>query len=56
MLIGVEFQNRCPAVVRLAMSDFGALVDATLGGYLQPDAVGDEPPPKVDAKTARWAF
>ena len=54
--MGMEFENRCPAMSRIGIADFGLLVDATLAGALEPDVVSDEPAIKVSAKVSRWAF
>ena len=56
MLVGMEFENRCPAMSRIDMADFGLLVDATLAGALEPDVVSDESAINVSAKVSRWAF
>ena len=56
MLVGMEFENRCPAVIPLPMDDFSALVEATLGEQLTPDPVSDARQVVVDARTSRIAF
>ena len=56
MLVGMEFENRCPAMSRIDMADFGLLVDATLEGALEPDVESDEPPTNVSKQVSRWAF
>ena len=56
MLVGMEFENRCPAVIRVPRDDFDTLVEATLAGGLEPDRFSNAPPIKVDAKTSRWAY
>ena len=56
MLVGMEFENRCPAMSRIDMADFGLLVDATLEGALEPDVESDEPPINVSKQVSRWAF
>ena len=56
MLVGMEFENRCPAMSRIGMADFGLLVDATLADALEPDVESDEPPINVSKQVSRWAF
>ena len=56
MLVGMEFNNRCPSVIRVPMSDFTSLVEATLAGAMTPDVVSNAPKYKVGPMTARWAY
>ena len=56
MLVGMEFENRCPAMSRIGMADFGLLVDATLAGALEPDVESDEPPINASRWVSRVAF
>ena len=56
MLVGMEFENRCPAMSRIGMADFGLLIEATLADALEPDVKSNEPLIKVSAKVSRWAF
>ena len=36
-LIGLEFENRCPAIVRIELMELAAIIDATLGGTWNTD-------------------
>ena len=56
MLVGMEFENRCPALIRLGVDAFGALVDATLSGALPADVVSDVPPLRLSKSASRWAY
>ena len=56
VLIGMEFENRCPSLLRLDTHKFDVLVNATLAGTLEPDVISTEPPLKVSPTISRWAF
>ena len=56
MLVGMEFENRCPTVSRISMPDFDALVEATLTNQLKEDVQSNEPKIQVSAHVSRWAF
>lgn len=56
MFVGMEFENRCPTVIRVERSDFATLVDATIAGALAPDPELHEETIKVSPQVSRWAF
>ena len=56
MLVGMEFENRCPALSRISMGDFDALVEGTLAGELDEDVKSNVPLLKVSPSVSRWAF
>ena len=56
LLVGMEFENRCPTMVRVRRIDFETLVDATIAGAFAPDPDFDEDPIKLSERESRLAF